>query len=132
MTTLGHSMMPQTHKKDMNRELKALLEDQAKKNNDFGGKEAREAEELAPGDSPVVDNEGGNSPPSNLHDRAMGEAIAKMPDKYKGGTERPLTKRRKLIMEATLTWKPFPRSRETATGSGRSQWRRFMINMKSH
>lgn len=53
-------------------EFHAPLEDQAKKNHYFGGKETHEAEELAPGDSPVVGNEGGNSPPSNLHDRAVG------------------------------------------------------------
>lgn len=94
-------MMAQPWKEAKNKEFHAPLEDQAKKNHYFGGKETREAEELYPGDSPVVDNKGGDSPPSNLHDRAVGEAIAKMLDKYKGGMERPLlTKRRKLIMEA--------------------------------
>lgn len=101
MTTPGHSSMAQPWKEAKNKEFHAPLEGQAKKNHYFGGKDTREAEELSPGDSPVVANEGGDSPPSNLHDRAVGGAIAKMLDKYKGGMERPLlTKRRKLIMEA--------------------------------
>lgn len=76
MTIPGHSCWHSRGRRPRT-EFHAPLEDQAKENHYFGGKETREAEELAPGDSPVVDNEGGNSPPSNLHDRAVGEAIAK-------------------------------------------------------
>lgn len=41
--------MPLRRKKDMNRDLEPLLEEQGKRNDDFGGKETPEAEELPSG-----------------------------------------------------------------------------------
>ncbi|CAK6432298.1 unnamed protein product [Pipistrellus nathusii] len=64
---------------------------------------------------------------------AVGEAIAKCRINIKVAWKGLFLQREEnSSWKPLLTWKPFPRSRETATGSGRSQWRSFMINMKSH
>lgn len=96
------------------------MEDWARKNNAFGGKETPEAGELFPGDSLVLVDGGEDRPPSVPHEQELGEKLGKMLDKYKDGMKRSLLEnRKKLIMEANAH--PGPTHHELGEGSRKRQ-----------